>query len=254
MGIVNRHQLILEKLQEDGSVKIKELSDSLDVSGVTIRKDLKLLEEKNLLFKTSGGASLSNPYMNERPIIEKAGLNSEEKEKIAKAALSLIGETDSIILGSGTTVYQLARLLRPQKPITVITPAVNVTLELCNRPNIEIVQLGGIIRPNSSSVYGSTAEKTLEDISSGILFLGVGGIDLDFGLSITSLNESTLNKKMIDSAQVLVVLADSSKFGKRGLGRVCNLDQVQYIITDKKVPPGIVKALREKDINVIIAE
>lgn len=254
MDLMMRHEIILQKLKEDGRVKINELSEALKVSGVTIRKDLKLLENKKLLFRTHGGASLSNPYMNERTINEKETINAEIKQKIAKKALKLIGDKDSIIIGSGTTVFQLARLLNPKKPLTVITPAVKVTLEICHRQNIQVVQLGGIIRQNSSSVAGASAESTLEEISSGILFLGVDGINLDFGLSITNLTEATLNKKMIQSAQVLVVLADSSKFGKRGLGKVCSLEHVHYIVTDSGVPSGMVKALRERDVEVIIAD
>lgn len=253
-NITDRHQLILQKLQEDGRVDIQELSDLMKVSGVTIRKDLKLLEDKNLLFRTRGGGSITNPYTIERPINEKELINAEQKQKIAKAAVSLIGNNDSIVIGSGTTVFQLARCLHPSHHLTVITPAVKVTLELCNRPNVEVLQLGGLIRTNSSSVAGSYAEHILEDISCGILFLGVDGIDLDFGLSITNLAEASLNQKMIESAQVVAVLADSTKFGRRGLGKVCNLDQIQYIITDNKVSPGTVKSLEERDIKVIIAE
>jgi DeoR family transcriptional regulator of aga operon len=253
-NITDRHQLILQKLQETGRVNIQELSDLMEVSGVTIRKDLKLLEDKNLLFRTRGGGSINNPYTSEKPINEKELINAEEKQKIAKAALSLIGQNDSIIIGSGTTVFQLARCLYPSKHLTVITPAVKVTMELCNRPNVEILQLGGLIRPNSSSVAGSYAEKILEGISCGILFLGVDGIDLDFGLSITNLTEATLNQKMIESAQVIAVLADSTKFGQRGLGRVCSLDQVQYIVADSRVPSGTVEMLEERGIKVIIAK
>jgi DeoR family transcriptional regulator, aga operon transcriptional repressor len=253
-NITDRHRLILEKLKENGRVDIQELSDMMQVSGVTIRKDLKLLEEKKLLYRTRGGGSINNPYMNERPINEKESINAEEKKKIAKAALSFIGGNDSIIIGSGTTAFELARSLHPQKHLTVITPALRVALEISNRPNIEVLQLGGLIRQNSSSVAGSYAERVLEDISCGVLFLGVDGIDLDFGLSITNLTESSLNQKMIDSAQVVVVLADSTKFGRRGLGKVCTLDQVQYIITDDKIPSGTVKALEEREIKVIIAE
>jgi DeoR family transcriptional regulator of aga operon len=252
-NITDRHQLILQKLKETGHVNIQELSDLMEVSGVTIRKDLKLLEDKNLLFRTRGGGSINNPYTSERPINEKEFINAEEKQKIAKAAVSLIGQNDSIIIGSGTTVFQLARSLYPTKHLTVITPAVKVTLELHNRPNVEVLQLGGLIRPNSSSVAGAYAESILESISCGILFLGVDGIDLNFGLSITNLTEASLNQKMIDSAQVIAVLADSTKFGRRGLGKVCSLDQVQYIITDSGVSPGIVDALEERGIKVIIA-
>jgi DeoR family transcriptional regulator of aga operon len=253
-SITDRHQLILQKLMEEGQVSIQELSDLMEVSGVTIRKDLKLLEDKNLLFRTRGGGSITNPYTIERPINEKEFIRAEEKQKIARAAVELIGQNDSIIIGSGTTVFQLAHCLHPNKHLTVITPAVKVTMELCNRPNIEVLQLGGIIRQNSSSVTGAYAENTLANISCGILFLGVDGIDLDFGFSITNLTETSLNLKMIEAAQVIAVLADSSKFGRRGLGRICSLDQVQYIITDSGVQPGTVEQLEEKGIKVIIAK
>src|ERR1041384_7309540 len=109
MTITDRHQLIIQKLQENGKLDIQELSEELQVSGVTIRKDLKLLEEKNLLFRTRGGGSIHNPYAIERPINEKEFINAEEKKRIAKTALTLIGQNDSIIIGSGTTVFELAR-------------------------------------------------------------------------------------------------------------------------------------------------
>ncbi len=253
MSITERHQLILKELKERGHVSIQELTDLIKVSGVTIRKDLKLLEDKNLLFRTRGGGSINNPYTNERPINEKELINAAEKQRIARAALSLIGDNDSIIIGSGTTVFELARVLHPDKHLTVITPAAKVTLELSNRPNVEVLQLGGIVRQNSSSVAGSHAERILEEISCGILFLGVDGIDLDFGFTITNLAEASLNQKMIECSQVLVVLADSTKFGRRGLGKICNFDQVEYIITDNKVHPGTVKVLEERGIKVIIA-
>lgn len=254
MTITERHQLILQKLKDTGKVSILELSDEMEVSGVTIRKDLKLLEEKHLLYRTHGGASLNNPYAMERTIHEKSGINAEIKHKIAKAAQSLLDGNDSIIIGSGTTVFEFARCLEPQTHLTVITPAVKVTLELSNRPNIDVLQLGGLIRPNSSSVAGALAERILNDISCGVLFLGVDGIDLDFGFSITNIAEATLNQKMIETAQKVVVLADSSKFDKRGLGKVCNFDQVQYIVTDSGVSQKTLEALEERSVHVIIAE
>ena len=127
-SITERHQLILKKLHEDNQVNIQELIDLLEVSGVTIRKDLKLLEDKNLLFRTRGGGSINNPYTVERPINEKELIRQEEKQRIARAALSIIGDNDSIIIGSGTTVFELAKCLHPQHHLTVITPAVKVTM------------------------------------------------------------------------------------------------------------------------------
>ncbi|MDB5239779.1 MAG: transcriptional regulator [Spirosoma sp.] len=250
--MVERHQLILQQLKEHGGITVQELSDLMDVSGVTIRKDLKLLEDKSLLFRTRGGGSITNPYAYEKPINEKALINAEEKQKIAKAALPLINQHDSIIIGSGTTVYELARCLYPTKPLTVITPAVKVAQELSNRTHVEVLQLGGLIRPNSYSVVGSQAEHMLENLSCGILFIGVDGIDFDFGVSISNLTETSLNRKMIETAQTVAVMADWSKFGKRGIGKIGDLDQLQYIITDAGTPPDMVRMLEDRGIKVIV--
>ncbi|GAB3918064.1 DeoR/GlpR family DNA-binding transcription regulator [Larkinella terrae] len=251
--ITERHQFILQKLKESGSVTIQELSDWMEVSGVTIRKDLKLLEDKSLLFRTRGGGSMTNPYAFEKPIDEKALIRAEEKQKIAKAALTLIGQTDSILISSGTTVFELARCLNPTQRLTVITPAVKVAAELSNRTNVEVLQLGGLLRPNSSSVVGAYAESMLENLSCGMLFVGVDGIDFEFGLSISNLTETSLNQKMIDAAQTVVVLADSSKFGKRGIGRIGTLDQIHYLITDAGVSAETVRQLEERGVKVVIA-
>lgn len=225
----------------------------MGVSTVTIRKDLKVLEEMNLLFRTRGGGSLNNPYTMERSINEKALIHAEEKQQIAQAALSLIGTHDSILIGSGTSAFELARQLYPASPITVITPAAKVTLELSNRPHVELVQLGGTVRPKSSAVVGPAAESALEKISCNLLFMGVDGIDLEFGLSTTNFNEASLGAKMVEAAETVIVLADSSKFNKRGLAKICNLDQVHVIVTDAKASERMIKVIQEKGIKVIVA-
>jgi DeoR family transcriptional regulator of aga operon len=252
MNITDRHQYIIEKLKKDGKVNIFELMEEMGVSGVTIRKDLKLLEDKSLMYRVRGGGSLKNPYAADRPIYEKELINADEKKRIARAALELIGDTDSIMISSGTTVFELAKALFPTKHLTVITPALRVALELSNRSHVEVLQLGGLIRPNSSSVMGASAIHMLEDISCELFFVGVDGIDLDFGISISNLSETALNQKMIETAQTVVVLADSTKFDRRGLGRICGLEQVHYIITDRHVSDGTVKAIQEMGIKVIV--
>lgn len=253
-SITERHQVILNKLAESGHVNVQDLSIQMKVSDVTIRKDLKLLEDKNLLFRTHGGASQTNPYTNDKPVAEKERLNAEEKRSIAKTAAAMIGHNDSIIIGSGTSMLALARAIHPEGHLTVITSALNVALELSHHLNVEILQLGGQLRQNSSSVMGPYAEQILNDVSCSILFLGVDGIDLETGLTTTSLMEARLNQRMIDAAQVTIVLADSSKFGKRGLGKICTLDQIQHIITDSGVSPELVKLLEEKGVSVTIAD
>ena len=252
MTITERHQYILGELQRKGSVSIPELCEYLQVSGVTIRKDLKMLEERDLLFRTHGGASLYNPYALERPIQEKQHINTPEKERIAQAALSVIGHHDALMIGSGTTVFEFARNLAPARPLTVITPALKVALELSGRKNVEVLQLGGLIRQNSSSVAGNFAEYMLEAVSCGILFLGVDGIDLEFGFTISNLTEAGLNRKMIKTAQSVAILADHTKFGRRGIAKICDFEEVHCVITDSAAPSEAVAALEEMGIKVLI--
>lgn len=253
MNITKRHETIIRLVKENGSATIPELTAMMHVSGVTIRKDLKFLEDKNLLFCTRGGASLTNPYANDRPIVEKAQINPEKKQGIARAAAQLIKDHDAIMIGSGTTVFELAKILQTQHPLTVITPALKVALELSGKPQIEVLQLGGLVRPGSSSVAGAHAEYILKNISYGMLFLGVDGIDIDFGLSISNLAEAGLNQKMIKEARDVAILADSTKFGRRGIGKICDLRDVHYIVTDEDVPSTYVKQLEKKGVKVIIA-
>ncbi|HCD52985.1 MAG TPA: transcriptional regulator [Balneolaceae bacterium] len=254
MTITERHEKILAKLNEKGKVEVPDLSESLNVSEVTIRKDLRILEDKGLLFRTHGGATKTNPYTSDKPVQEKEFVNITEKNSIAKEAVKLIGDNDSIILGSGTSILAMARCLDPEHPLNVITSAINVSMELAQHENIEILQLGGHLRHSSTSVVGSYAESFLDNITCGMYFLGVDGIDLDFGITTTNLGEASLNQKCIEVAQVTVVLADSSKFGKRGFGRICNLDQIQHIITDGGVSTEIVQELENRGIKVSIVD
>lgn len=253
-NLTERHEFILKKLQDSGHVNVQELSTQMKVSEVTIRKDLKMLEDRNLLFRSHGGASKANPYANDRPVAEKERLNSIEKQQIAKVAAAMIGHNDSIIIASGTTMHALSRSIHPEQHLTVITSALNVALELSHHQNVEVLQLGGQLRQNSSSVMGPYAEQILNDVACSILFLGVDGIDLEMGITTTSLMEARLNQKMMTAAQITIVLADSSKFGKRGLGKICALDQIQHIITDSGITAETIEFLEEKGISVTIAD
>ena len=251
-NLTQRHQHIIAKLKNEGSLKVVELCSELNVSSVTIRKDLKLLEDKNLLFRTHGGGTLSNPYTSDRTVNEKEKIYPAEKSRIGIAAAKLIRPNDCIIIGSGTTVLSLAKSIQTQESITVITAALNIATELIHHNQIELIQLGGILRKSSSSVTGSYAEKILEDFSCSKLFLGVDGIDVEFGLTTTNIMEAQLNRKMIETAQKTIVLADSSKFGKRGFGKICGLEVIEQIITDKGISDHMAKTLRGMGIEVTI--
>jgi DeoR family transcriptional regulator, aga operon transcriptional repressor len=251
-SLTERHQYILSKLKKEGTINVLNLCEDLNVSSVTIRKDLKLLEDKNLLFRTHGGGTLTNPYTVDRHVNEKEKIRATEKMDIGSYAATLIQPNDCIIIASGTTVLSLARNIKPQSNLTVITAALNVATELNLHPEIEVLVLGGVLRKSSSSATGNYAEQILDDFSCSKLFLGVDGIDIEFGLTTTNVMEAQLNRKMIKTAQKTIVLADSSKFGKRGFGRICGLEEVDQVITDKAVSEHTVETLKSMGIEVTI--
>jgi len=250
--LMKRHQLILDLLNQEKHIEVSDLCISLNVSAVTIRKDLKLLEEKGLLFRTHGGASLKNPYANDRSVIEKEKISITEKSDIAQTAAELILDNDSILIASGTTLQALAKAINPDNVLMVVTSSLNIAMELSIHKNIRVLQLGGFVRQSSFSVTGDHAVQILENVSCSKLFIGVDGIDLEYGLTTSNLEEAALNQKMLASANKLIVLADSSKFGKRSFAKICPLSRVDLLITDSGVSPQMLKKIEEKGVTVKI--
>lgn len=252
MTLAERHQFILNKIHADQYVNVVDLCKALKVSSVTIRKDLKLLEDKNLLFRTHGGATLNNPYAVDRPVNEKEKMQSLEKDRIGVAAAKMLKENDSIVVASGTSLLYFAKHIPMGLPLTLVTSSLNIAIEMLRHPEVEVIQLGGLLRKSSSSVTGAYAEQILQDFYFNILFLGVDGIDQEHGFTTTNAMEAYLNKKMIKVSQKVVVLADSTKFGKRGFGKICGFDDVDHIITDKGISPQMIAHLEGMGVTVTV--
>lgn len=251
MTLLERHSIILELLREFGKVDVADLSSKLKVSAVTIRKDLDLLEEKKLLYRTHGGAILADPYIATRKVSEKEKLRPEVKRRIGLKAVELLSPQDALIIASGTTVQAFARCIENMK-LTVITSAMNVAMELLDKPDIEIIQLGGIIRHSSASAVSEYAIRMLDNFCCSKLFLGVDGIDPEYGLSTTHIQEACLNQAMITAATKTIVLADSSKFGRRGFSKICNMSDIDWVITDSGISPKMLEAIEEQGVKVTI--
>lgn len=253
MTKLERHTFILEELLKQGSLLVSELAERLDVSSVTIRKDLTELERAGKLYRSHGKAILINPFANNRSVNEKEGLNAEEKQQIGLEAAKLVSSNDSILLASGTTIHALARNLHTTDKLTVVSVSLQATELLAQNDNVDIIQLGGVVRHSSLSVVGQYADMILKGCSFSKLYLGVDGIDLDFGISTTDMNEAELNRSMIRTAQKTIVLADSSKFGRRGFARICSMDDIDMIITDSHISAQLVREIEELGIELIIA-
>ena len=252
ISIAERHKHILDCLARDGYVRVAEMAKELDVTTVTIRKDLKYLEEKKLLYRTHGSASPVNPQTQEVEVREKEKIHIDEKRRIAMAAAQLIEPDDSIIIASGSTVQMLGDFIQPQGHLTVVTSSLKTAVQLNSMDRVDVIQLGGNVRKNSLSVVGVYTSQFFEQITCSKLFLGVDGIDLDYGITNSNIEEALLNIKMIEASQRTIIMADSSKFGRRGFGRICNLDRIDVIITDSGITASVARAIEDADIELII--
>lgn len=251
-GMAERHKAILEILQVQGSVSVIDLAGRLDVSEVTIRKDLTALENQNKLYRTHGKAIPISPYIGDRHINEKEKQFVLEKRAVGREAAKLLVDNDSILMASGTTILFAAKEMISKKNITVITASVSVSSILSQNKYIDVVQLGGLVRESSVSVVGSFAEDMLNYFNCSKLFMGADGVDLEFGVTTTNMMEANLNRMMMDTSQKTVLLVDSSKFGKKGFSKICNLDKIDQIITDENIPHSYLDNLKEMGIEVTV--
>lgn len=249
-----RQAAIIEALMREESISVSDLALQLGVSSVTIRKDLNELEQANKLYRSHGKAILINPFTLNRSVNEKEKLSPEQKDAIGRQAAKLIDRDDSIIIASGTTMHALARNIKPIHRLTVVTASLQVSLILSQDECNDIIQLGGMVRHSSLSVVGQHSKSILENCTFSKLFIGVDGIDFDYGFTTTDMREAELNQQMMRAAQKVIVLADSSKFGKRGFAKIGNIEDIDMIITDSGAAPNVIAQIKEHGIDVIIAQ
>lgn len=251
LSIAERHKYILELLEREGFVKVVDIAKDLNVTTVTARKDLKYLEEKGLLYRTHGSASPVNPHIGDRGVLEKEKIGITEKKRIGIKAAQLIEDNDSVIINSGSTVCAFAEQINVLTKLKVVTSSLKVSSILGSKENVSIMQLGGKYRNRSMSVIGSYTLSLLEKITCSKLFLGVDGVDPDFGITTSNLEEAELNIAMINASLKTIVLCDSTKFGRKGFGKVCGLEKIDTIITDSGISGSMKKLIEDFGINLI---
>ncbi len=252
---VSRRIKILESLKAHGQVNVNDLSESLGVTGVTIRNDLAQLEKKRVLIRARGGAiNLEQNFADEDyPLSDKQKKHLAEKKEIGKKAAELIDENNTIIIDSGSTTYELAKNLKNFNSLTVITNALNVAAILAEYKNINVIVPGGMLKKNSLSLVGILAERGVKDYFCDKLFLGVDGFDLDFGISTPDPEEAHLNQIMIEMSKEVIVVADSSKFQRRGFALIAPVNRINVVVTDKGILPENKSRLEQAGVKVIIA-
>ncbi|MFN8255058.1 MAG: transcriptional repressor AgaR [Bacteroidales bacterium] len=251
--VKRRNQIILE-LQKKGQVFVDELSKTYNVSEVTIRNDLEQLERKNLLVRARGGAiNFESKVRIDHRLTEKSRINFKEKSAIGKAAARLIKEGDTIIIDSGTTTAEIIKNISHLKELTLISNALNIVNELVNLQNVNVIVPGGHLRKNSLSMVGPMAEKNLKNLHVDKVFIGVDGFDTKTGVYTPNIEEAHLNETMIEVANEVIVVADSSKFKRRSFAFICSLNKIHSVVTDSGIEEEDRKRLEDAGIKLSIA-
>ncbi|GGU46422.1 DeoR/GlpR family DNA-binding transcription regulator [Streptomyces lavendofoliae] len=238
-----RRALILDEVRRRGGVRVNELTRRLNVSDMTVRRDLDALARQGVIEKVHGGAvPLAEASTHEPGFEAKSSLEQGAKEDIARAAAAMAAPGSAIALSGGTTTYALAQHLLDVPDLTVVTNSVRVADVFhtaqrpaaggAPRPGAATVVLTGGVRTPSDSLVGPVADQAIRSLHFDVLFLGVHGISVQAGLSTPNLAEAETNRRLVCSARRVVVVADHTKWGTVGLSSFARLDEIETLVTD----------------------
>jgi DeoR/GlpR family transcriptional regulator of sugar metabolism len=249
-----RREKILELIREDGHAKVLDLSRIFKVTEVTIRQDLEKLENEGSITREHGGAYLKNMDLNVRNFSLQNQDNLAEKMMIARKALEFIEDGDTIILDSGSTTTELAKIMNGFRNLTVITNALNIGLILGAEPGINVILTGGEFKAPTLSLTGQKAADFFQNLHVDKLFLATAGVSLKSGLTYPGISDICVKRAMIESANVTYLLADSTKIGKNAFASLGALSLINYLITDSGIKKEDVEWLKSYEVEFILAE
>jgi len=235
-----RQARIIQQLQENGFVEISQLSEHFGTDRSTIRRDLQALEQRGVVQRTRGGA-VAGPASGHTdiPYAAKRIEHTPEKQAIGRYAASLVRDSESVLLDSGSTTFQVALALRQRQDISVVTNDLNIAMCLAESPRIQLVVTGGILLESVYTLVGPRTVEELRKLHVDRAFLGADAIHHEAGITNVTFVEVEVKRAMIAAAREVVVVADSSKFEHRALAPVCELEEVHRIVTDDRLDPAI---------------
>jgi len=251
-----RQAFILDRVREDGAVKVADLVRELGVSDMTVRRDLEILDERGLLEKVHGGAtSIAGTALWEPGFTAKSVLQQAEKDAIADAAVALVEPGMAIAVSAGTTTFALARRLSNVPGLTVVTNSIRVAdvLYQVGRTDQTIILTGGVRTP-SDALVGPFAVAALRTVHVDIVFVGVHGMDPHSGFTCPNLLEADTDRALIESGRRLVVVADHSKWGVIGISSIARLDQADVLVTDVGLLPEARVVLSDAVRDLIVVD
>ncbi|MEW2632887.1 DeoR/GlpR family DNA-binding transcription regulator [Streptomyces sp. NPDC048389] len=259
-----RRALILDEVRRRGGVRVNELTRRLNVSDMTVRRDLDALARQGVVEKVHGGAvPVAEPSTHEPGFEAKSALELRAKEDIARAAARLVAPGSAIALSGGTTTYALAHHLLEVPELTVVTNSVRVAdvfhsaqqsgTEGGRRPGAATVVLTGGVRTPSDSLVGPVADQAIRSLHFDMLFLGVHGISVEAGLSTPNLAEAETNRRLVRAARRVVVVADHTKWGTVGLSSFADLAEVDTLVTDAGLPAAAREEIADHLPGLVVA-
>ncbi|MFE3447636.1 DeoR/GlpR family DNA-binding transcription regulator [Nonomuraea sp. NPDC059194] len=256
MSRYDRWNSILELLAEEGRLSVEEAAEALDVSTATIRRDFDQLAQQQMLMRTRGGA-VAQSVSYDLPLRYKTARHADEKHRIAAAAAELVSPGAVVGMNGGTTTSELARTLATRSTLeagfTIVTNALNIASELTVRQHVKIVVTGGVARQQSYELIGPLASGVLEQVTLDVAFLGVDALDVELGASAHHEGEAAVNSLLIGRAAQVVVIADSSKLGKRAFARICPVSQIDTLVTDEQLSDELASGFADAGVKVIRA-
>lgn len=248
-----RRLKILELLQEDGSARVSNLSKIFNVSEPTIRQDLEKLEGEGYITRQHGGAFLKSIPQQVGSLSLQHEENMEKKIRIGKKAAEFIQDWDSIILDSGSTTTEVAKNLAGKQQLKIITNALNIALLVGSQPSVELLVTGGEFKAPTLSLTGERAASFFQQLHVNKLFLATAGISWEAGLTYPGLSDLPVKKAMIESADEVYLVADSTKIGQASFASLGGLDVIHYFITDDGIEEKAKESFEQKGVKVIIA-
>lgn len=251
-----RYLDILSAVRENGSITVEELSAKLNVSVVTIRRDLDDLEKQGLLNRTHGGAVAGHPlfyepFKGDRSFMEQVTRLADEKRRIGRAAADMIQGNETIAITPGTTTAEIIRCLPLNANITVVTNTVNIAMELSKRKDVDVFVTGGHLRGDWFSLVGASAIQTLNNLLIHTLFIGADGLDAEWGASCHNAEEAELNAALLKRARRRIAVVDHTKLATVANWRICDVSQIQSIITDSGATDDLVAPFEARGVRVV---
>lgn len=248
-----RQRQILSLLSQQGRLSVAEIVTQFSISEATARRDLDTLSSQGKAQRVHGGAIAMEQAPPELPILEREEEQADEKARIGRAAARLVDNDETVFLGSGTTVVEIARNLRDHKNLTVITNSLPVLNILAGNKEITVVSLGGMLRESELSFIGHITEQALSEVRVDKVFMGTRGVSLEHGLTNDYLQETLTDRTILKIGREVLIVADHTKVNRVATVLLAPLNSMHILVTDSKADMKFVQALKKQGINVIVA-